>query len=431
MTVVRMRRDASPDESRWQGDTLPPDDLERDDIERAAIQTEGTIMREANLAAERISGRSAETIASVLDWWRTDGPLIHEPTDIGRLDEMTGGGPVYGSRWFLAGAPDAGKTAFLIQLAHVWASRGVHVGVLAVDEEPSDLVGRLAQRRGYPRTDTEIRDAATLERISADLSGLPIVLYDSSWTIEDAAADLARGAGDARAALLIDSVQTVTCNAMRAMRVAREPSEVQEVTANCDAIRKVATHHRLIAVATSELGRSSYASDEARRTTSTLAGGKWSGKIEYSARVLLGLRSVAGEPDLIDIEIAKNKHGPRDKHVYLRIDRRSQCLWQVDHEPPPSDVVSEERAARKQAAKEGRSKAQLAADVEVATVIVRERPGIGAVDYRAAFVARTGGGQARADRARAGAGVVVAPGRGRAVHYHLPGAQLPAEGADS
>ncbi len=70
-------------------------------------------------------------------------------------DELTAGGPVYGTRWYVVGAPDAGKTALLIRIAHDYFWRGVAVGLLAVDEDPTDIVTRFAQRgvtRSCPAT---------------------------------------------------------------------------------------------------------------------------------------------------------------------------------------------------------------------------------------------------------------------------------------
>src|SRR5690606_3838430 len=123
----------------------------------------------------------------------------------------------------------------------------------------------------------------------------------------------------------------------------RELSEVAAVTARVRAIRVVASAHRLIALATSEMGRGAYRSGDPDQQTSTMASAKWSGAVEYSARVLLGLRSVAGETDLVELDLAKNKHGPRDRHVYLRIDRNAQALWEVAYEPP----TPEERSAKR------------------------------------------------------------------------------------
>lgn len=80
------------------------------------------------------------SFSDVFDEFERWGPLIHEPTGIATLDDMTGGGIVYGSSVALLGIPDAGKTMFAIQIAHEYAQRGIVVGFLGVDEEPGDLV---------------------------------------------------------------------------------------------------------------------------------------------------------------------------------------------------------------------------------------------------------------------------------------------------
>src|SRR6478609_86584 len=159
-------------------------------VEGASLTaTEATVPGAQNNKTEPVrQGRSS--IGSVIEEWRVSGPLVHEPTGISALDELTGGGPVYGSRWYLAGAPDAGKTALLVQIAHVFSQRGVTVGLLAVDEDPEDIVTRFAQRVGFSRSHCEIRDPIILDGIAVALNGLAVRLYDSSWTIEAAAADL-------------------------------------------------------------------------------------------------------------------------------------------------------------------------------------------------------------------------------------------------
>jgi hypothetical protein len=68
--------------------------------------------------------------------------------------------------------------------------------------------------------------------------------------------------------------------------------------------------------------RSAY-SGETR--TNSLAAGKWSGSIEYAAKVLLALKPIEGEPDLVAVEVAKNKLGPHGE-MRLRIDRARQTV---------------------------------------------------------------------------------------------------------
>lgn len=358
------------------------------------------------------------TVASVLERWRAEGPLVHEPTGIAALDDLTDGGPVYGTRWFVLGAPDAGKTALLVQIAHTYAERGICVGVLAVDEEDGDLVTRLAQRVGYSRSACELRDATMLSDMEQTLGQPSIRFYDDRWTIESAAADLAQWAAaeGQHAMLMVDSLQTVQCDAE--LLAERPMAEVSAVTARVRAIRYVASTYRLIAIATSEMGRGGYASRDPSQRTSALASGKWSGAIEFQGRVVLAVTNVPGESDLLDIEVAKNKHGPRSSpsdpttaHVFLRIDRRSQTLREVDYEPPPDD-----RVARR--AEEAR--AQVNTDADGVMVIIEAQSGIETRDLYAAAKATLGIGRYRVDAAvsELGARVQRLPGpRGSKRHY--------------
>lgn len=362
--------------------------------------------------------RTGVSVTDVLEGWRQSGPLVHESTGFPELDDLTGGGPVFGSRWYLAGAPDAGKTALLVQWAHQFAQRGIPVGLLAVDEDPDDIVTRLAQRAGYMRSICEIRDESSIAELSTSLGGLPLRIYDAEWTIEGAAADLARFARDRHAMLAIDSLQTVQCEAERV----REFSEVAAVTARTKAIRAVATRYKMLTIATSELGRGAYRSSDPKEQTSTMAASKWSGAIEYSARVLIGVRSVAGEKDIIDLDIAKNKHGPRDKHVYLRLDRRWQTLSQVSYDPPQKPSA-EERAEQARS----RSARKVAADAAVVVRVLMSRPGMTVRELRAEVQAQGGIGKDRLDAALAllGDAIVRTPAaKGTGVHltveYPIP-----------
>jgi replicative DNA helicase len=372
--------------------------------------------------------RKATNVADVFDAWRTEGSLIHEPTGLAQLDEYTGGGPVYGSRWYLSGAPDAGKTALLVMIAHVFLERGITVGLLAVDEEAGDMVTRLAQRMGYSRQHCETRDPGVLDNMMDSFGSLPVRFYDDRWTIESAAADIAafarqRAEADPaahpqgpRAMLGLDSVQTIACDAERAAEATGRPMSTNEaVTARTRAIRASATKHRLIEIATSELNRSTYSSGDPDKQTSTLAGGKWSGSIEYSARVLLGLRSVPGESDLLDLEIAKNKHGPRDKHIYLRIDRRSQTLTETTYEPPVPEDPSIKRGERK--------RARVDADAEIVMALVTTQPGIGTRDLiSAADVQGLSRGRVYAAMSKLGDRVERRDGKRDAKHHYPKGA---------
>jgi hypothetical protein len=276
----------------------------------------------------------AITPQDVLAQWKVSGPLVHEPTGLSDLDRLTGGGPIYGSRWYLLGAPDAGKTALLVQLAHLWAERGVAVGMLAVDEEPDDITTRLVQRSKFTRADCEWRHSAMVDKMLTAIADLPLRFYPPGCPIETAAADLAtfaKAKGHKHAALFVDSVQQITCDALA--EATREVSPRDAINANVRAIRAVATEHKMIVIATSEMNRTAYRSVESAEASNDMAAGKESGAIEYSARVMLSLRSVKDHPDLMQVRMVKNKHGasaPAAEDFFLKIDRASQTIADAD-----------------------------------------------------------------------------------------------------
>lgn len=367
------------------------------------------------------------TPAEIVEQWRSEGPLVHEATELEALDRLTGGGPVYGSRWYLVGAPDAGKTALLVQVGELFARRGVAVGLLAIDEEPADVAMRLAQRLGFTREECEARLADTLREVGDAFRDVPIRLYGPEHTIESAAAELdafARGRG-ARAMLGVDSIQTAACTASLVAAAGRKDLSTREaVTANVRALRDVATRYRLIAVATSEMNRGAYRTVQAADDANDLASAKESGAVEYSARVLVALRSVRGEPDLVELRLAKNKHGPAwrdaDDSLFLKLDRRRMRLEPADapERPDPAQV----RDAK------GRDRVQ--GDALAVLEAIARTPGLG---VRALYDAlRAEHGSFSKDRAsvglsKLGAAVVRNAGQGRQLGLYIDGRLVPAD----
>ncbi|MEO6595761.1 MAG: DnaB-like helicase C-terminal domain-containing protein [Planctomycetota bacterium] len=303
---------------------------------------------EAVKPAPSKAARSGMSPAQVLDRWQQDGALEHEPTGIGKFDAMTGGGPAYGTRMFLLGAPDAGKTALLLQIADNYLQRGIAVGLLGVDEEPGDLLQRILQRRGWTRGQCERRDSRDLAGMRGRVEALPLRLYDSTWTIEAAAADLAAFAKEQGlcAMLGVDSIQTAG-SAIEA----QDGSRYEAVTHRVQALRKVADEYRLIAIATSEMSRSSYRTAVSTDTTNDMAAAKESGAVEYSGRIIVSLRNIENESDLVELRVVKNKHGPshrrEEQGIVLRIDRARQELVETDYEQAHGDPQNEARSARR------------------------------------------------------------------------------------
>lgn len=313
------------------------------------------------------------SVRCVLDARVKAGPLIHIPTGFTVLDQNTGGGPCYGSRVYVTGAPDASKTLFLVQVLHRWAQDGIAVGIHAIDEEGDDVVTRLAQRLGFSRSDYERADAETFGKLTAITEDLPIAIYGPETTIEDAARDLhefAKQLGKERAVMFVDSVQTAMCDAHAA--ASREPSPREAITANVRAIRKATHDYGHLYLCTSEMNRGGYRDDEAVEKANDMATAAESRAIEYSARILISLRSVKDHGDLVMVRIAKNKYGPRYPTLdvfYWKLDRAAQTL--IDTGPPAGPESSEGVSGR------------FTQQALIVWNIVIANPGIGIKDLRA------------------------------------------------
>jgi hypothetical protein len=327
------------------------------------------------------------TLLDVAKRWRSEGPLVHEPTGIAKLDELTGGGPVYGSRWYVLGAPDAGKTALLVQVADDWQASGIVVGVLAVDEEDGDLTMRFAQRRKFRRDECERRSEETMgEMEDAFVGSFGLFMYGPDWTIEAAAADLAErgkslakeGEPPRRLALFVDSIQQARCDALEDTG-ANEPSPREVVNENVRALRKVAAKYRLIAMATGEMNRNAYRNIKSAEEANDMAAAKESGAVEYSARVLVAMRSVKDHGDLVELRMVKNKHGPSwpaANPFYLNIDRRTMMLASAS--APDDDAKDDEKA-------HSRNRAALEREAIPVLNVIAQNPGCGTKALRAAL----------------------------------------------
>jgi hypothetical protein len=315
-----------------------------------------------DLDGEPAAPKNAPTISTdlgaVLDRWTVEGPLVHEPTGIASLDSQTGGGLVYGTTTYLQGAPDASKTTVVVHIAHVYAERGIVVGLIAADEEASDILTRLGQRVGFQRDELEKREAGAIAVLREKLAGLPLRLYDCDATLEAAAEDLVRHANGRRVCLCVDSIQVVRC-ALEVL-AERPPTGPAAVEARTIALRSLAWKHGLIAITTSEQSRAAYRSRKPEEQIDPLAAGKGSGSIEYKSRVLITMRKVPRLDDVVDCYPTRNKlqRGER-KSFFLRIDRPRQTIEEVPAPPETNDDDAEQaaRAAERASAEDAKVEA--------------------------------------------------------------------------
>jgi hypothetical protein len=322
------------------------------------------------------------SLGDVVARWREEGPLVRVPTGIAPLDELCRGGLPFPWRAMLVGAPSAGKTFLQVAIFRALVDRGIVVGLLGVDEEPDDLVVRLAQIAGFSVADIEQRNPLVLDAIATALERLAVRLYDSTHTIESAAADLARVAGERRlpAALSIDSIQTVRSEAAI---VAGADSPRAIVEANVAAVRTVANRYRMLVSATCEANRNSYRSQTAADESNDLAAGAESRAVEFGAQTQLMLRTPKDHPDVIHVRVAKNRRA-RVGEFWLRIDRERHTLEPCPN-PCPRDDGGEERSEKKRAAKVN----EVERDARLLLKVLSGRPGIGSKEMRG--VARAAG----------------------------------------
>lgn len=147
------------------------------------FQEELVISTSDNLAD---AGGKALLTSSVATIVATDQPRLK--TGMAELDDVFGGGIVSGSVNLVAGQPGIGKSTLLLQLAYAVAA---HSPVLYVSaEESAHQVGLRAKRLGAIR---------------------PELKFASSTATDDIATTIAQ---DSFKLVIVDSIQTVTCNAI-------------------------------------------------------------------------------------------------------------------------------------------------------------------------------------------------------------------------
>ena len=361
-------------------------------------------------------------LADVVTLWAKQGPLVPLPTGFPTIDAMMTGGPRTGDVFTIVGAPNAGKTLLLAQLADRWANDGNAVGFVALDEHLSFLAERFMQRRDVPRAACHRRSTADLDAMRNAASGCSIAFYGYGDDLEALAEQVAERAKESGkvGVLCVDSTQTLA-DRMR-------QGDADRFGAIADAmhyLHDLAMRLRLLVVASCEMNRNGYRSTEQAHMSNDLAVGSGSGKIEYLSRLLVALRSVAGDGNLIELRIAKNKwsgdgdkgeHGENDPGIGLRIERRTQTL----HEQ--SEPVWRPNVAL---AKDAQRLAQLDEDAATLALLVAKTPGVLAKELATRWMRKTGGGSRRFEAARdllsEGFALVEKPGPRTAKRYFLDG----------
>lgn len=278
------------------------------------------------------------------------------PTGFKSLDEGTRGGLRAGKLVVVAGAPGAGKTGWCVQAARSYVLQGHPVGILAADEDADGLLIRMGQQWGLTRENLEQGVPAACKYLSGQLQYLPLVLVDADEdeaTLEDVAehvAGLAKEIGKP-GVLVVDSVQKARCRAHETHPPRNDKERVDAVVAS---LKRASRLLGLLVLATSEATRALYRGG-ADPKINPLAAGKESGSIEYAAALQLVLTSVAGEKDLVDVAMPKNRIGASRESWRMEFDRDRARFEEVALDEDEEE--DEEERERRDEAREARLEA--------------------------------------------------------------------------
>jgi KaiC/GvpD/RAD55 family RecA-like ATPase len=193
-------------------------------------------------------------------------PVLHVPTGLPTLDEMTRGGFLTERVAVLGGQPDAGKTSFATQIAVAAARDGFAVVFHCADEPREGIESRIGQAEGLSLADLEGRDPAVLEELARIFDNLPTLALvdqdDDEMTLEDSAelaVSIARRHGCKGIVVVGDSLQTVLVRGLDSKR-----TEKERIDAVAAAVKRIARRTPAFVLVTSELARIAYRARRAK-----------------------------------------------------------------------------------------------------------------------------------------------------------------------
>ena len=252
-------------------------------------------------------------------------PLQHVPTGLPTLDTITRGGLLARRMHLIAGEPDAGKTALLVQIAlHAARKLGWVVVLHSIDEPREWIEDRIGQAIGLSLEDLEgnVEGAVVfLERFLQSLPNLKLVGREDRFTAEDsaeAAEALRKRLGAPGVFLGFDSLQKLRTRAAPPKGTRVDPRELLELTV--EVLLDLALVGPIV-VATSEIPRSAYRARGAKDRTPEMAAAKGVGAAEYAVTTQIVLSEIAkGEQaGCIRAGVPKNKRG--EKRVAFALER--------------------------------------------------------------------------------------------------------------
>jgi len=265
------------------------------------------------------------------------GATTRIKTGIATLDEAGRGGLPIGKLIVFGGAPGSGKTTLDNQIAWTAGKAGVHVTVLAADEDADGLLIRIGQAEGLDREELEAGDPEARQALADVLKNYPnFVLIDADEdgaTVEEASEELKNRRGGGPSLLMVDSIQTARVVGIEAADVPRARIDMVMT-----ALKRAAKRDNHLVLAPCELARGAYRSQNAADRIDDLAAFKESGGIEYGASMALVLRTVPEQDGVVDVSMPKNRLG-RKLPFRLSLNHETATFREVDRPAPEDDIA--------------------------------------------------------------------------------------------
>jgi replicative DNA helicase len=251
-------------------------------------------MKQAMRIAARGAAERVVTASQVVDEFKAtmtaqSMPLVGtgleylhpEDGDVREIMLPVGGMTVIGAR------PNTGKSATLKVIAQNIARRGVHVGIIAIEERRTKIVGNLASsitgidneviyRRAWSESqESQISDALR------DVAGLPVTFSDQSYLLKDVVSDMIAMCVNHGAKVIgIDHIHRIKDPVLGG---GNRTEEIKRITT---ALTMIAKQYNVAVIALAQLNRAE--NDTGRPTPRNIRDG---GSIEEDADVVILLHS--------------------------------------------------------------------------------------------------------------------------------------------
>ena len=283
---------------------------------------------------------------------RQTGECIGISSGLSRLDALTGGWRG-GQLIVLAGRPGMGKSAVMLHFSHAAAASGVPVCVFSLEMPDTQLAGRMlvggsGVNSGSFRTgDIDADSWRRLEQAAAELSALPVYLYDrANISMGDIRSQCKAMARRGRCGMVIIDYLQLLDTASRNTNSTRE----REIAAASRSAKLLAKELDVPVILLSQLSRKV---EERADKTPLLSDLRESGAIEQDADMVLFLdRPAMYGAQTIDtnryglissdgvgiMHVTKNREGATGR-IYFR---HNKSLTRItDYDSPATDAIGE------------------------------------------------------------------------------------------